>query len=58
MSPAERAEFMRDAEAKQAAYAAQRRAWSAVPRYVAPPAKPEPRTADMQAVVDATRTGG
>ena len=51
--------IMEDAEAKQAAYAAQRRAWAMVAHYTPPPVpKPEPRTADMQAVVEATQTGG
>lgn len=57
MSPADREAFMRDAEAKQAAYAAKRRAWAAGFWKILPSqqqAKPQPRTADMQAVVDAT----
>lgn len=53
--------IMEDAETKQAAYAAKRRAWDwrkIVFIDVTPRPKPEPRTADMQAVVEATRTGG
>ena len=58
MTAEDRKAFIADAEAKQAAYAASRRAWAAVPKQVAAVPKPEPRTADTQAVVDATQTGG
>lgn len=49
--------IMEDAERKQAAYAAQRRAWdwrNLKIVDVTPPTKLEARTADMQAVVEAT----
>lgn len=55
--------IVEDAERKQAAYAARRQWWGAnwtraVQIVDATPHQPVIRTADMQAVVDATRDGG
>jgi hypothetical protein len=51
--------WLSNAAVKQEAYAAKRREWHSKPRYTPPPPPviPTPRTAEMQAVVDATRDG-